>query len=264
MTRDVLSLWPEGDGRNQDDQGKPQFSVFLPAGTKARSGKAVIVCPGGGYEHLADHEGDCFAELFAERGHVAFVLRYRVRPHRFPAPQIDAARAVRLVRSLSAQWGVDPGAVGLMGFSAGGHLACTVGTQPDLCRGEPDDLAERFSARPDFMILAYPVISLLPPCAHEGSAANLLGPNPSPRQREELSGHCHVTPETPQTFLFHTADDPSVPVENSLSFAAACRARGVPVELHVFSHGPHGVGMAREYPHLRGWTNLLLDWMERF
>lgn len=264
MTRGKISLWPENSGLNQDCQGRLRFSVFLPAGGRSKSGKAIIVCPGGGYGGHADHEGDCFGEWLAERGHVAFVLRYRVHPHRFPLPQIDAGRAVRVVRAGATEWGVDPAAVGLMGFSAGGHLVATAGTQPEFCRGEEDDLADRFSARPDFMILAYPVLTLLPPHAHEGSAANLLGPNPSEEQRKQLSAERHVTPQTPRTFLFHTADDETVPVENSLSFAGACRAAGVPVELHVFPHGPHGVGMAKDSPRLRIWCDLLLHWLDGF
>lgn len=262
-TKHILPLWPERSGLNQDYQGQSQFSVFPPP-EKGRTGKAVIVCPGGGYAHLADHEADCVAELLTGRGHVAFVLRYRVSPHRFPEPQVDAGRAVRVVRNRANEWGVDPNAIGLMGFSAGGHLVSCVGTQPELCQDDQDDLVGQFSARPDFMILGYPVISLLPPYAHEGSAENLLGPNPSTDMRRRLSSELHVTPETSQAFIFHTADDPAVPVENSLAFAAACRANHVPVELHVFPHGPHGVGMAKENPRLRVWSDLLLAWLESF
>jgi acetyl esterase/lipase len=263
ITKNILSLWPEGSGLNQEHEGKPSFSMFSPVG-KDRTGKSVIVCPGGGYTHLADHEADEVAEFLAGRGHVAFVLRYRVSPHRFPAPQEDAGRAVRVVRSRANKWGLDPNNVGLMGFSAGGHLVSSVGTQPNLCRSDRDNLAEQFSARPDFMILAYPVVSFLPPHAHEGSVEHLLGPDAPEDMRRKLSGELNVTPETPRTFLFHTADDPVVPVENSLSFAAACHANNVPVEMHIFPHGPHGVGLARNDPRLRVWGDLLLAWLENF
>jgi acetyl esterase/lipase len=241
----------------------PHLEVWLPATTTPKAHAAVIVCPGGGYHGRAAHEGEPFARLFAEHGFVGMVLHYRVAPNRHPLPLADgcrAVRAVRAVRHMADNLNIAPNRIALMGFSAGGHLACTVATQPDLHHDEQDDLAGKVSARPDRLILGYPVVSLTTKY-HAGSAQNLLGENPSLEARRQLSNELHVTAQNPPAFLFHTADDPAVPVENSLNFAAACAAHKVPVALHVFPHGRHGVGMAAEEPVLRRWTELLGDWL---
>jgi acetyl esterase/lipase len=260
----TIPLWPENCSHNVTAEPlPPRLEVWLPSPTTPKTHTAVIVCPGGGYAGRAPHEGEPFARLFAEHGFVSFVLHYRVAPHRHPLPLADACRAVRLVRQRAGEFNVDPHRIALMGFSAGGHLAATVGTQPDLHRDADDDLAARFSARPDRLILAYPVVSFVTQY-HAGSAENLLGQNPTAAARRQLSNELHVTAQNPPVFLFHTADDPGVPVANSLNFAAACAAHNVPVALHVFPHGPHGVGLASDSPALRDWPELLLDWLRQW
>jgi acetyl esterase/lipase len=264
----IINLWPDGSKQNPADPNqRPRLEVYLPEGaSQTRPAKrlpAIIVLPGGGYANRAPHEGAPFAQLFAAHGFVSFVCHYRVAPHRFPAPMADAARAVRLTRHLAGELGIDPQRIALMGFSAGGHLACTTGTQPDLYREPEDDLAGRFSARPDRLILAYPVVSMTHEY-HHGSAENLLGPDPSEAQRRQMSNELHVTKENPPVFLFHTADDPAVPVSNSIRYAQACLEKGAPVELHVYRSGRHGVGLALEEPTLRSWTGLLLDWLKEW
>ena len=238
----------------------PHLDLWLPATTIPKAHAAVIVCPGGGYARRADHEGEPFARLFAEHGFVGAVLHYRVAPHQHPLPLADGCRAVRLVRQMAGELNIAPNRIALMGFSAGGHLACTVATQPDLHHDANDDLAGKVSARPDRLILGYPVVSFVTKF-HTGCVEKLLGKDAPLEARRQLSGELHVTTETPPTFLFHTADDPAVPVENSLNFAAACAAHKVPVALHIFPHGRHGVGMAADDPVLRRWTELLVDWL---
>lgn len=232
----------------------PSLEIHRPAKT-ART--AVVVCPGGGYRVLAPHEGTVIGEFLAANGVLAAVVPYRVFPHRHPAPLADACRAMRLMRH-HFEWLP----VGIMGFSAGGHLAATVATQPDLYHDPNDELVGEHSARPDRVILCYPVISFVA-TAHQGSGVALLGENATDDQRRQLSNELHVTQETPPAFLFHTADDPAVPVENSLLFASACVQQKVPVELHIFPHGRHGVGLAADDPVLRRWPELLVNWLAR-
>ena len=264
---DVVNLWPDDCPHGRDVEGDvPRMDVYRPAasgGDRARA--AMVVLPGGGYTHRAEHEGRPFAELFARHGMVGIICHYRVG-RRFPASYTDACRAIRLVRARAAEWHIDPQRVGLLGFSAGGHNACTVATQPELQHDSHDDLAGRFSARPDRLALAYAVTSF-GEYGHEGSCEALLGPDATAAQRDALDGEAHVDERTPPTFLFHTADDPGVPVENSMRFAAALRRAGVPFALHIYAHGPHGVGMANgvasapNAPHLTTWPPLLLDWL---
>ncbi|MDH7569311.1 MAG: alpha/beta hydrolase [Armatimonadota bacterium] len=257
-------LWPEGapGATGSEPADRPSITPWLPPPERA-TGAAVIVCPGGGYGHLAlDHEGRQVAQWLNARGVAAFVLRYRLAPrYRYPAPLLDARRAVRLVRSRAGEWRVDPSRVGVWGFSAGGHLASTLGTHFDA--GDPNaaDPIERLSCRPDFLILAYPVITLTPPYAHAGSRNNLLGPNPNPALVATLCNETQVTRDTPPTFLFHTTEDPGVPAENSILFYLALRKAGVAAELHVYRKGRHGVGLAPDDPVLRTWTDRLADWM---
>jgi acetyl esterase/lipase len=258
---DVIPLWPDGSPHNPAQASeRPRLTLYRPVRSAMNPMAAMIVCPGGGYSGRAAHEGAPFAELFALHGIFGFVLDYRVSPHRFPAPFMDAARAVRLVRHKAGEWGIDPQRVGLMGFSAGGHLAASVATQPDLHREPLDDLADRYSARPDRSVLAYPVISMVAE-HHVGSTRNLLGPDASEDLRRQHSHELHVTPQSPPTFLFHTSDDGAVPLSNSLRLATALRAAGVEVEVHSFAHGPHGVGLAMADPNLRVWTTLLMNWL---
>ncbi|MFA7236081.1 MAG: alpha/beta hydrolase [Phycisphaeraceae bacterium] len=260
---DTLPLWESGSVNDVETLGvRPHLEVYW--GVRRPEGKpqaAVVVLPGGGYGTRAPHEGSPFAQLFAAHGITAFVCHYRVLPHRWPASYADAARAIRLVRSKAKELNIDPERVGLMGFSAGGHCACTVGTQPELHHDAHDDWVGKYSARPQRLILGYPVVSFVTN-PHQGSCNNLLGENATEEQRRRFSNELHVTKENPATFIFHTADDGAVPVENSLNYAAACSRVKVSCELHVYASGPHGVGMALNQTGLKGWTGLMMDWMK--
>lgn len=245
----------------------PILTVFT-APAPIATGAAVVVCPGGGYGSLTAHEGNDYARWFNELGITAFVLRYRLASHGYRHPVMfqDATRAVRMVRARAAEWKVDPGRLGIIGSSAGGHLAATVMTRHDAGDPRSSDTVERQSSRPDFGILCYPVISFGTK-GHRGSEENLLGRNPPEKLREYLSNELHVTPETPPTFLFHTADDPVVKVENSLLFAEALAAHGVPFALHVypFPKGSHGLGLgtAEWKPTARHpWTEQCVLWLQ--
>lgn len=258
----TLPLWSAGCPNNPPAaQPQPRLTIFQPDRRETTPRAAILVCPGGGYSCLAPHEGDPFAAFFTAHGMVGAVLTYRVAPHRFPAPQADACRAMRLLRANAKQFGIDPARIGIMGFSAGGHLSATTAAQPDLQRDPHDDLAGKVSARPDRAILGYPVTSFCD-YAHLGCVQNLLGEQPDPKLREQLSNEKQVTAAHPPTFIFHTADDPVVPVQHALLYTDACRRAGVPVELHIYQSGRHGVGMALGEPALAGWTRVLLDWLK--
>jgi acetyl esterase/lipase len=255
-------LWSDGApgalGRERSDI--PSMVPYLPAGGRA-NGAAIIICPGGGYAGLFEGEGAPVAEWLNSLGITAFVLHYRTGPrYRHPAPLLDAERAVRVVRARAKEWGVDPGRIGILGFSAGGHLASSVGTHSDSGRLEASDPIERVRSRPDVMVLVYPVITMGAE-THPGSKQNLLGPNPSPDAIALLSNEAHVTKETPPTFLVHGVSDEAVPVENSLLFAAALRKAGVPFELHLYERGRHGFALGRGDPALSSWTKRCADWL---
>ena len=258
----VELLWPDGapGALGSEDADRPALTIYLP---ELRSGTAVVVCPGGGYQMLAvNHEGRQIAEWLNARGIAAFVLKYRIAPrYRHPAPLLDAQRAIRTVRSRSAEFQIRPDRIGIWGFSAGGHLASTAGTHFD--GGDPGaaDPIDRASSRPDFLILAYPVISLTTPYTHRGSLKNLLGPDPDPKLVESLSNDLRVTPQTPPAFLFHTTADSGVPPENSILFYLALRKAGVPAEMHIYERGPHGVGLAPKDPVLSTWAERLEGWL---
>ena len=216
------------------------------------NGTAVLVCPGGGYQHLAmDHEGKQIAEWFNSLGITAAVLKYRLGPrYHHPAMLDDARAGIRALRARAAELGINPARVGVIGFSAGGHLASTLSTHYQT----PQE-------RPDFSILVYPVISLATKYAHAGSRTNLLGDNPDPALVESLSNENEVTPYTPPTFLFHTDDDTVVPVMNSIRYFQALKAAGVRAEMHVYARGRHGVGLAPSDPVLSTWPARLKDWL---
>lgn len=258
-------LWPKGapGAVGTEAADKPTLTVFLPPADKA-NGAAVVVCPGGGYGFLAkDHEGKQIGEWFNARGVTAFMLLYRIAPrYRHPAPMQDAQRAIRTVRGRAKEWNVDPNRVGIMGFSAGGHLAATAGTHFDAGKAESDDPIERLSSRPDFLILCYPVITFEPPHAHMGSRQNLLGKDADAKLVESLCNEKQVTERTPPTFLFHTDADKGVVPENSILFYLALKKAKVPAELHIYEKGPHGVGLAAKDPVLGTWPDRLNSWLE--
>lgn len=260
----VLRLWegpaPLANGEGEKDT--PTLTVYFPAEGQANGG-AIIVCPGGGYGGLAtDHEGKQIGEWLSSIGITAFELHYRLAPYRHPVPMIDVQRAIRTVRSKAKDFEIDPQRIGILGFSAGGHLASTAATHFNDRPIEPADEIDRASARPDFAILAYPVISMDDAITHAGSKRNLLGPEPDPALVSSLSNDKAVTKETPPTFLFHTYDDTVVKAENSVLFYLACRRAGVPSELHIFEPGRHGVGLAQADPMLSVWPVLCERWIQ--
>ncbi|GAA2877480.1 alpha/beta hydrolase [Nonomuraea rubra] len=238
-------LWPT--------TGEVTLTAFPVAG--GGPAPAIVVCPGGAYHHLADHEGAPVARWLNSLGVAAFVLRYRLAPHRHPLPLLDAARAVRWVRHHAAGTGVDPARVGVLGFSAGGHLAglLATGTGPMLPEC-PHDAVDEADPRPGLAVLCYPVTALTGPAAHRGSAGNLLGADAPESVREELSLAGRVTGDTPPMFLWHTADDESVPVAGTLALSQALARHGVPQEVHVYRSGRHGLGLAEENPVVADWT----------
>ena len=248
----------------------PTLAVHVPADP---NGTFVVVCPGGGYGTLATgHEGKDVAAWLNSLGVTAGVLRYRVAPNRHPAPLLDVQRAVRLVRSDAAKFGVDPAKIGVLGFSAGGHLAAsaatlhTAETRAMNPLADADPLAAAVSARPDFAVLIYPVVTFTGDPAHAGSARNLLGADAPEELLERFSLQKRVTTETPPTFLVATGEDAGVPPENAVLFWNACRAANVPAELHVFGTGRHGFGMGGPDSESRGnpgpdWTGLCAAWL---
>lgn len=256
-------LWPAGapGAKGAAPVDKPSLTAFLPASNP--TGSAVIVAPGGGYVNLAmDYEGYDVARWLNDHGVAAFVLKYRLGPaYQDPIELGDAKRAIRTVRAKAATYGIAPDHIGMWGFSAGGHLTATAGTQFDAGIAGASDPIERVSSRPDFLVLAYPVITMQGPLAHGGSRKALLGTDPSDADEVRLSADQHVTSKTPPTFLFATTDDNTVPVLNSVLFYQALVKARVPVEMHLFQHGRHGVGLAAKEPALRGWPDLLLVWM---
>jgi acetyl esterase/lipase len=259
-----IPLWPEGPpGVAKDAPGpRPTLTLYRPSPDKA-TGAAVVVCPGGGYGGLADHEGRPIAEWLNGLGVTAVVLKYRLAPQsHHPAMLQDAARAIRTVRANAETWKVAPNRVGVLGFSAGGHLASTIATHFDPGDPNATDPVEKYSSRPDRAILIYPVITLTAPYTHNGSKRNLLGESPSQELTESLSNELQVSKETPPTFLVHTDEDTIVPPENSLLFALALRKAKVPVELHLFEKGPHGLGLGRPGFAFSEWPQLCAKWLE--
>jgi acetyl esterase/lipase len=262
--RETVLLWPHGAPGALGDSAadRPSLTIDLPdRPTEPRTG--IVICPGGGYEHLAmSYEGDEVAEWLNSLGIAGFVLKYRLGPrYHYPVEIEDGMRAMRLVRYHATEYGIQSDHLGIWGFSAGGHLASTVGTHFDSGNPQSADPIDRASSRPDFMILAYPVITMRQPYVHMGSRRNLLGDHPSKALIDLLSNELHVTPQTPPTFLFQTASDPVVPVENSLMFFRALLKNRVPAEMHIYQYGPHGVGLGQKYPELSTWPTLLANWL---
>ena len=281
----ILPLWA-GSPPNSQPAGKPEervqegnilwvrhvqnpgIEVRLPARGNA-TGQAVVICPGGGYGGLAyDWEGTDFAGWLNSHGIAAIILRYRLPAdgdlahQKWLVPLLDAQRALRLTRAHAAEWGINPAKVGIMGFSAGGHLASTAGTHFDTGSPEAADPVDRLSSRPDFMILVYPVISMVQPTTHGGSRRNLLGENPPEELVRHYSNELQVTAATPPTFLVHAGDDGAVPVSNSLLFYQALLDHKVPAELHVYPQGGHGFSLAVGKGRLQDWTQVCARWLK--
>lgn len=263
-------LWPNGapGALGTGEVDKPRLYPFLPQ--KRSTSAAVLVIPGGGYEHVAiGHEGMQIAGWLNTQGIAAFVLDYRVKPYHYPTPIEDGQRAMRIVRAHAAEYGIDPQRLGVWGFSAGGHLASTLGTHcdadtvpvPSADSADSTDATDQQSCRPDFMILSYPVISMQLPEAHAGSRMNLLGPEVDPVLEGRYSNQFAVTNHTPPTFLFATENDPTVPVANSLDFYRAVVEHHVPAELHIYDYANHGCGLCGSIVPLSTWPALLRNWL---
>ncbi len=264
---EVELLWPAGapGAKGEADGDKPTLTVYVPPPQKA-TGAAIVICPGGGYGALAfDHEGHQVAQWLNSFGVAGFILKYRHRNsgagYGHPAPLQDAQRAIRTVRARAEEWGIDPNRIGILGFSAGGHLASSAATHFDESFSEPRDEIDRASCRPDFAVLVYPVISFTEPFTHTGSRKNLLGADPDPALVEKMSNEKQVTPQTPPTFLVHTWKDTGVPAENSIYFYLALRRAKVPAEMHIFLEGPHGFGLGRNRGAVSAWPMLCEQWM---
>lgn len=271
----VMDLWAEGvPGLRADpapekkiSEGRvanvnhPTLTAYpAPAGTAC--GTAVIICPGGAYTLLSmDKEGTEPAAWFNSLGVAAFVLKYRLAEYGHPAPLRDVLRAVRLVRSRAAEFGLQADRIGVMGFSAGGHLASCAGTLYDAPEGRTGAALDAISARPDFLMLVYPVITMKDPYAHAGSRRNLLGADPTAAQIEHLSTELQVTKNTPPAFLLTTFEDRTVPAENSIRFFEAMHRAGVPAELHVYETGPHGIGLRPGHGPTSAWPKLAEQWL---
>jgi len=259
----TFPLWPNGaPGALGHDESDIPTLTYYPAGHAAPT--AVIVAPGGGYRGLEmNYEGRQVANWFNAAGISAFVLKYRLGPrYHHPIELGDAQRAIRLVRAHAEDYGVKPDRIGMIGFSAGGHLTSTAETHFDSGNPQAADPIDRVSSRPDFAILCYAVVSMTAPFSHRGSIQALLGDNPDPKLLEELSNEKQVTPQTPPTFLFSTSEDTTVPSENSVAFYLALHKEHVPAELHIFQKGKHGAGLALADPALGEWPTLLLHWLE--
>jgi len=256
----MIKLWDEKTPAYQPEFGQkvPSLEPYILASDKPHA--AMIVCPGGGYYGKAPHEGEPVALWLNRIGLSTFVLDYRVFPYHHPAPMLDVQRAIRKVRFHCTRWNIDPHKIGILGFSAGGHVASTAATHFDP--GNPDalDPIDRVSSRPDALVLCYPVITFTE-FRHDGSRVALIGENPPEELVHYLSNETQVTSSTPPTFLWHTANDDGVPVENSLLFAGSLSRNKVPFDLHIFQDGPHGVGLAEDNPTLSAWTRLCENWL---
>ncbi len=259
-------LWPAGaPGANgTEDKDKPTLIIYLPEASKA-TGCGVVVCPGGGYGGLAmGHEGHDIARWLNDHGIAAFICDYRHagKGYKHPAPINDAHRAIRTVRARAKEFNVDEKKIGILGFSAGGHLTSTAATHFDSGNAESSDPIEKMSCRPDFVVLCYAVIALDQPYTHKGSQNNLLGPDAPAELVESLSNEKQVTSNTPPTFLWHTYEDTAVPPMNSVVFYKAMVENKVPGELHIYQKGRHGVGLARDIEGTKGWPETCLHWLK--
>jgi acetyl esterase/lipase len=260
-----IALWKNGAPGAPPTKRQDEPVMLLKRPASAATKTAVIVIPGGGYGMvMMSYEGVDIADWLNSLGVTAFVLKYRMHGtgHMHPVPMLDGQRAIRNVRARAAEWNIDPSRIGVIGFSAGGHLASTLGTHVDDGNRASSDPIERVSSRPDFMILCYPVISFEAPFSHHGSSDNLLGKSSDAKLLHAFSNETQVTKKTPPTFIFQTSEDPAVPAENAVAFYLALHKVGVPVEMHIFEKGRHGVGLAKDIPGTKEWPNLCRDWLK--
>ncbi len=262
---ETLRLW-EGDApgaKGKEDADVPTITIYRPAADKA-NGASVVICPGGGYGGLAmDHEGHQVAAWLNTFGVTGFILKYRLgRRYQHPAMLTDVGRAIRTVRARAGDWKLDGARIGVLGFSAGGHLASTAATHFDDGDANAADAVDRENSRPDLAVLIYPVIMLSGPHAHTGSRDNLLGENAPQEMIDLMSNEKRVTDKTPPTFLVHSIDDKPVPPENSFEFVKSLRAHNVPCQLHLYDHGGHGYGLGGKDPSLSTWPMVCGKWME--
>ena len=262
---DTVLLWPEGapEAKGQTPQDQPTL-IRYPAPKETATGAAVVVCPGGGYSMLAmDHEGHQIAQWLNSFGVSAYIVTYRLgkNGYQHPIPMNDGKRAIRTVRTRAADWGIDPDRIGVLGFSAGGHLASTLGTHFDAGDAQATDPIDQVSSRPDFMVLLYPVITFTEDYQHSGSRKMLLGEDADPTLVASLSNETQVKDDTPPTFLVHTSEDTGVPPQNSIAFYLALHEKGVPVELHIYEKGRHGLGMGSRGSAFSSWPERCEEWM---
>jgi acetyl esterase/lipase len=246
---------------------QPAIEIYLPSKQSA-TGQAIVICPGGGYGILAyDWEGTDIAKWLNANGIAAIVLKYRLPNSKNNvdpklSPLLDAQRAIRTVRANADKWNIKKDKIGIIGFSAGGHLASTAGTHFDKGNPNATDSIDRQSSRPDFMVLMYPVITMLRQSMHQGSRNNLIGANADSATTKYYSNELQVTKETPPTFLVHASDDKTVPVENSIIFYQALIANNIPAEMHIYPYGGHGFGLAIGKGYLSSWTDRCIDWLK--
>jgi acetyl esterase/lipase len=271
-----LKVWPNGapdsngmtlpeetfEGKRVRNVSEAEMYVYLPK-IGVNTGAAMVICPGGGYMIEAmDHEGYEMAEWLATQGVAGIVLKYRLPYGHHEIPLEDVHRTMRIVRQKAAEWGINPSKIGIAGSSAGGHLASTAGTRFDLGNTEASDPIEKFSCRPDFMLLLYPVITFDEEYGHMGSRTNLIGANAKFDLVERYSNEKQVTAQTPPTFLVHADDDTGVPSRNSVEFYMALKKHKIPAEMHIFRQGGHGFGMNKKNLPVDQWPNLFTQWMK--
>ncbi|WP_426171582.1 alpha/beta hydrolase [Pseudoduganella sp. R-34] len=270
----VIPVWPEGvpnaraqagpekvDGERISNVSQPTLAVY-PAAFDRPSGTAVIICPGGGYQFLSNtREGQQYAQWLSSLGITAFVLKYRLADYGHPAPLQDVLRAIRLVRSQAAKYGIAPDRIGVMGSSAGGHLAASASTLFNHPTGRAGGPLDAVSARPDFAILMYPVITMEAPAVHAGSRDALLGSKPSAAMVQLTSVEKQVSAATPPTLLIHSQDDGLVPADNSILYFQALTRAKVPAEMFIFEHGGHGMAMRTGNGTATNWTRRAEEWL---
>ena len=263
---DESEIWDTSDLVRVRNVQIPDIAVYLPP-KRVSTGQAVVICPGGGYGVLSyQWEGIEVAKWLNSKGIAGIILKYRL-PYssnniiRYESPLLDAKRAMRLVRYHADKWNIDKNNIGILGFSAGGHLASSLLTQFDEGIADSKDPVDKVSSRPDFGVLLYPVISMYVPDVHMGSRINLLGEEPGEDLLRRFSGHLNIQDNTPQVFLVHSSDDGAVPVSNSIMFYKALQEKGISAELHIYPFGGHGYSLGLEQEYLNSWTDRCIDWL---